>query len=172
MQNPTKRVLIGLGSNLGNREDLIQHTFQAIQRNPDFEHVVFSSIYETDPVGGAGSDYLNAVASFDTNWEVSALHRWMMGVEQSAGRVRTVVNAPRTLDLDLLFYGSDKISNTDLKVPHPRLHERAFVLIPLCEIVPGFVHPVLNQTVEELLRTLPLADLKGVRKYSVGVSQA
>ena len=123
-----------------------------------------SSFYETPSVGIEGPAYLNAVCKFDSKLSEEALHAILMRLEQDAGRTRTFANAPRLLDLDFLFFGQEIISTSDLKIPHPRLHMRAFVLVPLNEIAPDWVHPVLNQTVKQMLAQLPGADLVGIRK--------
>ena len=165
MQSLSKRVCIGLGSNLGRREEFLDQAFQAILHQIHFSNVTISSVYETKPVASAGGDYLNAAVVFETDWDAENIYRWMMAVEQNAGRTRGAHHAPRTLDLDLLFFGSEIISTKFLTVPHPRLHARAFVLVPLAEIVPNWIQPILKKSVQELRNTLSFDELLEVKKY-------
>ncbi len=124
-----------------------------------------SSVYETEPVGFADQPtYLNAAVRLRTEHPPVELMNNLFRIERSLGRVRTFPNAPRTIDLDLLLYGDAIIETLDLVVPHPRLHERAFVLQPLAEIAPDLVHPLLDVTVRELLAGAGSAD--GVQRIS------
>lgn len=165
MLSLSKRVCIGLGSNLGKRKEFLNQAFQAILHQSHFFNVAISSVYETKPVASPGGNYLNAVVSFDTDWDSANIYRWMMAVEQNAGRVRGAHHAPRTLDLDLLFFGAEIISTEFLTVPHPRLHARAFVLVPLAEIVPNWIHPIFKKSVQELRNALSFDELLEVKKY-------
>lgn len=149
---------IALGSNLGDRE---QNLRQALDHLAQVATVVrVSSFLETDPVGGPEGQgkYLNAAAEITTDLDPVKLLQTLLGIEVKLGRVRTEAWGPRTLDLDLLLYGSQKVDirrpDLDLVVPHPRLHERAFVLEPLVEIAPLAVHPVFESTVRDLWRRL------------------
>jgi len=160
-----KTVFIGLGANLGERESCLAAALEALKALAVSGSWRVSSFYETVPVGGAGPDYLNAVCSFDTMLSALELHRILMTLEFEAGRVRSVPNAPRVLDLDLLFYGTEIISSADLIVPHPRLQTRAFVLVPLVEIAPDWKHPELQKNVREMLSLLSAVELNGVKKY-------
>lgn len=162
MQN---KVFIGLGANLGEREACLTTALGALKDLAVPHSWQVSSFYETVPVGGAGPDYLNAVCLFDTELSAKALHQVLMKMETEAGRVRMTPNAPRVLDLDLLFYGSQIISNADLIVPHPRLQSRAFVLVPLAEIAPDWKHPELKKNIREMLSLLSAVELSGVKKY-------
>ncbi len=165
MPNSIKRVVIGVGSNLGDRAEFLNQVFQAIRIHAHFSNSAISSVYETKSVGASGPDYLNAAVAFDTHWDALNIYRWMMALEQNAGRKRTVSNAPRTLDLDLLFYGGETIAAPHLTVPHPRLHERAFVLIPLSEIAPNLIHPVYKKSILEMRNALSFNQLTEVKKY-------
>jgi 3-oxoacyl-[acyl-carrier protein] reductase len=153
---------IALGSNLGDREHSIRGALDALGAEPGIEVVRTSALYETEPVGGPAGQgpYLNAVAEVRTGLEPDALLRLLLDVEARLGRVRDVQDGPRTIDLDLLLYGDLVRDEPDPVVPHPRLHERAFVLRPLAEIAPGVIHPRLGVTAGELL-----ARLEGIRPW-------
>jgi 2-amino-4-hydroxy-6-hydroxymethyldihydropteridine diphosphokinase len=135
-------VLIGIGSNLGDRAANIRRGLALLERPPDVEIVRLSSVRETEPVGGPPQGrYLNAAAEARTTLAPLPLLDALLEVEAAVGRVRSVPNAPRELDLDLLLYGDRIIDLPRLQVPHPRLLERAFVLEPLAEIAPERLHP-------------------------------
>jgi len=129
--------------------------------------IKISSIYETDAWGVEGDqpDYLNQVVEIETGLDPSALVEAMLGIEAEIGRVRTERYGSRTIDLDVLFLGDLVIEEPGVQIPHPRLHERAFVLVPLAEIAPDFVHPVLGTTLVELLKDIGNS---GVRPFSSG----
>lgn len=150
----TERAAIALGANLGDRLATLR---EAVARIGDLGTIVaISRLYDTEPVGYADQPrYLNGALLLDTDLEPEALLDGLQQIEHDLGRVRTFPNAPRTLDLDLLFYGDRVIKTSRLTVPHPRLHERAFVLTPLAEIAPDIIHPILKQSVRELLASLP-----------------
>lgn len=127
---------IGLGSNLGASEATLGEAFEALGRLPKTRLAARSSLYGSAPIGAFGPDFVNAVAHLDTALEPQALLAHLQAIETAHGRERPEPNAPRTLDLDLLLYGERRIDEPGLTVPHPRLHERAFVLVPLLEIAP------------------------------------
>jgi 2-amino-4-hydroxy-6-hydroxymethyldihydropteridine diphosphokinase len=133
---------------------------------PGVGAVVLSPLYETEPVGpGEQGFYLNAVARLSVLLEPRALLDRLLAIESAAGRERGPErNAPRTLDLDLLLYGERRIAEPGLVLPHPRLHERGFVLEPLCDLASDLVHPVLNVTIAELARRV--RDPQAVRRAS------
>ena len=146
------RVFIGVGTNLGDRENNLQTAQALIEKSSHFTLVVQSPVYETDPVGGPPQNkYLNAVWEIETTLSPSAVLKELLHIEHQMGRARTVPNAPRVIDLDILFYENQIIRQPGLEVPHPRLYERYFVLKPLVDLVPGFVHPALKKTVRQLL---------------------
>jgi 2-amino-4-hydroxy-6-hydroxymethyldihydropteridine diphosphokinase len=128
---------LGLGANLGGREATLAGAIAALRATPGIASVRASSLYETEPQGLADQPwFLNCVLEVETDLDPIALLRACQAVEQAFGRERTVRWGPRTLDVDVLLYGDETMRTPDLEVPHPRLHERAFVLVPLCELAP------------------------------------
>lgn len=146
---------VGLGANLGDRERTIREAIDALGAEEGIEVLAVSTLRETEPVGvGEQPRYLNGAAAVDTTLEAPELLERLLAVEQRFGRVRVPgEHGPRTLDLDLLLHGDERIDEPGLAVPHPRLHERRFVLEPLVELDPGLVVPG-HGTVESLLRGL------------------
>jgi 2-amino-4-hydroxy-6-hydroxymethyldihydropteridine diphosphokinase len=133
---------IGIGANLGDARANVEDALARLAALPGARLAAASSLYRTAPIDSSGDDYVNAVALLDTTLAPHALLRALQSIEQAHGRERPYHNAPRTLDLDLLLYGDETIDDAPtLLVPHPRLHERAFVLAPLAEIAPNFVLP-------------------------------
>jgi 2-amino-4-hydroxy-6-hydroxymethyldihydropteridine diphosphokinase len=154
---------IGLGSNLGDRMATLRTAVQRLETLGRITGV--SSLYETEPVGYLEQPaFLNAVVALDTELAPVDLLRALLDLERDLGRRRSFPNAPRTLDLDLLLVDDMILDSTELTLPHPRLHERSFVLIPLAELAPEVVHPEFGQTVREILRALP--DRSGVEVYA------
>jgi 2-amino-4-hydroxy-6-hydroxymethyldihydropteridine diphosphokinase len=130
---------VALGANLGDAQASVRLAISAIGQLPGVELMSASSLYRTAPIESSGPDYINAVVKVSTAWPAYALLGLLQGIEQAAGRERPYRNAPRTLDLDLLLYGSASISSERLTVPHPRMWERGFVLLPLREIAADLV---------------------------------
>jgi 2-amino-4-hydroxy-6-hydroxymethyldihydropteridine diphosphokinase len=130
---------IALGANLGDAQRALQDAIVAIGALPATILRRASRVYRTAPVDAAGPDYLNAVVEVETRLSAPELLRELLALETKAGRERPHRNAPRTLDLDLLLFGTSRITSPELTVPHPRMRERAFVLVPLAEIAPGLV---------------------------------
>jgi len=151
------KVFIGIGSNEGDRRATIERAVALLRLRSGIEVRAVSSLAETDPVGGPPGQgrFLNAAAELATALEPEALLDVLQGIEHQLGRRRTVRWGPRTLDLDVLLWDDRVIANGRLRVPHPRLRERRFVLEPLAEIAPGAVDPVTGRTVGELLSELP-----------------
>ena len=151
-----ERAYIGVGSNLGNRIDHCQKAMETISRLPGMTGMVRSSLYETAPVPPAsGGWFVNGVASAETTLPPEVLLRELQRLEQVMGRPAVRARGDdRNIDLDLLLVGSHVVERPDLVLPHPRLHLRRFVLVPLCELAPGLRHPVLGLTMRELLDCL------------------
>jgi 2-amino-4-hydroxy-6-hydroxymethyldihydropteridine diphosphokinase len=155
---------IALGTNLGDRRAHIAFAFDALARLPDSKLIASSRVVETAPVGPVEQgDYLNAAAVLETNLPARDLLGHLLSIERLRGRDRAREQrwGPRTLDLDLLLYGDRIIDEPGLAVPHPRLHERLFVLGPLAEVAPDLVVPGLGRTVEQLLKRASSATGKG-----------
>ena len=135
---------VGLGANLGSPADALRQALMAMQDLPETRLVACSSLYRTAPLDAAGPDFINAVVALHTGLAPESLLQHLLLIETHQGRQRPYRNAPRTLDLDLLLYG-DQILHTDsLVLPHPRMHQRQFVLAPLLEINPTLSIPGLG----------------------------
>jgi 2-amino-4-hydroxy-6-hydroxymethyldihydropteridine diphosphokinase len=133
---------VGIGANLGDARANVLDAIDRLARLPGARLVRTSSLYRTAPIDSSGDDYVNAVAALDTDLDAHALLQALFAIEQAHGRERPYRNAPRTLDLDLLLHGDQVIDDAPtLIVPHPRMHERAFVLVPLAEVAPDLVIP-------------------------------
>ena len=132
---------VALGANLGDPQRALRDAMARLGKLPDTTVTARSSLYRTAPVGATGPDFINAVVQLRTALTAPALLDALLAMEAEAGRERPWPNAPRTLDLDLLLYGGARIDSPRLTVPHPRMKERAFVLVPLHEIAPDLVPP-------------------------------
>ena len=148
--HPEETIFIGLGSNVGNREEHLKKALELMAQGIAISAV--SSIYETEPVDFEDQGwFLNMVVQGRTRLFPEVLLEKLQHIEASMGRQRAIPKGPRTIDLDILLYGKALRAAKQLTIPHPLLHERAFVLAPLAEIAPGLVHPVLGKTVAALL---------------------
>ncbi|MEP0841627.1 MAG: 2-amino-4-hydroxy-6-hydroxymethyldihydropteridine diphosphokinase [Phycisphaerae bacterium] len=147
---------IGLGSNLGDRRSAIETAVQRLRARSGIESVTISSVYETAAVGGPAGQrpYLNAAARAETTLSPRELLDALMAIERELGRRRRQRWGPRTIDLDLLLFDDRVIQTPELTIPHPRMHERAFVLEPLAEIAPQALHPLLGATMRQLKQSL------------------
>ena len=149
-----KIVYLGLGSNVGDSESLLQSALEALN-GPDLKLLRVSGIYETEPIGLREQRwFLNLAAEFETNlFPKQLLHR-IQKVEKNLGRTRTVRNGPRTIDIDILLYGNAVVETDELEIPHPRYRERRFTLAPLAELNPALRDPVTHRTMAEMLARL------------------
>ncbi|MBI3609482.1 MAG: 2-amino-4-hydroxy-6-hydroxymethyldihydropteridine diphosphokinase [Nitrospirae bacterium] len=154
---------IGIGSNMGDRQAYCEEAVRRIARFPKTAILAASSLYETAPLEIPDQDrFINAVVAVRTELSPHELLRACQEVEQFLGRKRSVRFGPRTIDLDVLFYGDRIIQEPGLTIPHPRMHERRFVLEPLAEIAPGLEHPVFHKTADQMLQVV--RDRQDVRR--------
>ena len=154
-----------LGSNLGDRMANLNKAVALLSRRVDIEKV--SSIYETEPIGYKEQPlFLNMVCQISTMLNPWELLHFVKDIEAKMGRVQSFLNSPRLIDIDILFYGREVIRTDKLTIPHPRLEERAFVLIPLAEIAPQLAHPELDRKISELAEVAE--GRGGVRKWTLG----
>jgi len=144
---------IGLGSNLGDKKANCRRAIALLAKSGRVVRV--SSLYCTEPMGFAEQDdFVNAVVELETDLSPEALLHQCRAIEEALGRVRTIHWGPRTIDMDILLYGTTMIETPELTIPHPLLHTRRFVLVPLCEIAPLAFHPKLQQTASNLFLDL------------------
>ena len=159
------KVFIGVGSNLGDRASYLEFAQKELL-SLGVTAIEYSPVYETKPVEAEGGPFLNAVWSFETQLAPQALLDKLHEIENRANRRRHKPNQARTLDLDILFYGDQVVRTPGMSVPHPRLHERMFVLVPFCDLAPQWRHPVLGRTMKKILKDLNTGEQgpAGVRK--------
>jgi len=151
---------VGIGANLGDARAAVRDALARLDAWPGCRLAKASGCWRTAPIDSSGDDYINAVAAVDTTLDAHALLAALMDIEQAHGRERPYRNAPRTLDLDLLLYGDAIIDTPTLTVPHPRMHERAFVLAPLLEIAPSIGIPGRGHAADWLPRVADQAIVK------------
>ena len=147
------KAYVALGANLGNPQEALQAALEDLRQTAGVGVTAVSSFYRTAPVESSGPDYVNAVAEVETTLEASELLHVLQRIENAHGRVRPegVVNAPRTLDLDLLLFGKDTVATPELTVPHPRMHLRAFVLvIPGVGAARDYVAATADQAIQKI----------------------
>lgn len=147
---------VGLGANLGDPQAALAGAIASIAALEGVKLVAQSSFYRSAPIDSSGPDYVNAVVQLQTNLIAPELLAQLQTIEQGAGRERPYRNAPRTLDLDLLLFGDASIQSPSLTLPHPRMWQRAFVLLPLAEIAPALVSAALLDSVkDQILERVP-----------------
>ncbi len=157
MNEDTKSIAyLALGANLGDRLEALRGARSALEREPGIDVIGSSALYETEPVGGPSGQgaYLNAVLKVAAALDPFSLLKLCLSIENRFGRQRQQRWGARTLDIDLLFYDDETHDEAVLTLPHPRLHLRAFVLAPLCDLAPQFAHPRLGASLAELLNSL------------------
>ncbi|MHB8105380.1 MAG: 2-amino-4-hydroxy-6-hydroxymethyldihydropteridine diphosphokinase [Dehalococcoidales bacterium] len=160
--NDTTTVYLSLGSNLGNRQANLDQALKLISERMRLGKI--SSIYDTEPVGLVNQPrFLNLACEVFTRIAPEGLLALLKGIEQKMGRYSRT-GEPRIIDIDIVLFGDQIIKTPNLVIPHPRMHERAFVLIPLAEIAPDFVHPVLKKTIKELDKAVK--EVQGVLKFN------
>jgi 2-amino-4-hydroxy-6-hydroxymethyldihydropteridine diphosphokinase len=155
-------IFLGLGSNIGDRSSHLNDAIKLL----GLPIVAISSVYETEPVDYLNQSwFFNQVLQCETSFHPLKLLAECQKVEKELGRTREISKGPRTIDIDLLFYNDEILNTVDLTIPHPAIPQRRFVLVPLAEIVPDFVHPELNLTIRELLQRCP--DHSEVKRIAV-----
>ncbi len=158
------RAFIGLGANLGDRVANIRKAIELLGDCKDVEVLRCASLYETEPVGVEAQPwFINTVVEIETKLTPGELFKRCKQIEDQVGRSHKGRWGPREIDVDLLLFGDVIVNRDELKIPHPELHKRRFVLVPLCELAASLVHPVLKKSVKELLTQL--ADEKAVKRY-------
>jgi len=166
------KVYLGLGSNLGKREKNIEKAIKLIKKIENVKIKKCSSFYKTEPVGYKDQPwFVNCVLEIETKLSAQRLLENLLEIEKKLGRKRRIKWSPRIIDLDILFYAEKIVKNKDLIIPHPRLQERKFTLVPLNEINPQIYHPRLKKTVYQLLKNLK-EDKPQVKKLSSIVSSS
>jgi 2-amino-4-hydroxy-6-hydroxymethyldihydropteridine diphosphokinase len=167
MRSGGERAFVALGANLGDRAATFEAVIERFERTLDIRLLSASPIYETPPVGPPDQPaYLNAVVELRVWLDPQSLLTRLQRIETELGRDRSQQSerwGPRPIDLDLLLFGERRVELPELSVPHPRLHERAFVLVPLAALAPDLRHPVLGTAVDELMRAQP--DLDALRVW-------
>jgi len=162
-----KTVYLGLGSNLNDREENLRGALKELNGGR-IRVVRTSAVYETKPMYVEDQpSFLNLVAECETDLFPRMLLARLMRIEKALGRERTIRNGPRTIDIDILLFGKFVIDAPELRVPHPKMHERRFVLEPLAELAADLRHPLMGKTMKELLALLPA---QGVRKLDLRIA--
>lgn len=146
-------VYLSLGSNLGQRLQFLKKAIRSIEKTDEISIKKVSPVYETQPVGYDDQKwFLNLVIEVQTNFDPLSLLEYLSSIEKQMGRNREVKWGPRNIDIDILLYNNQVVDSKELTMPHPLMHERRFVLTPLAQIAPQLLHPILEKSVEELLR--------------------
>ncbi len=151
--------VIALGSNLGKSLTTLENAIESIAKTPGITLISHSSWYRTKPIGPPQPDYINGCALVKVELSPHQLLATLLEIEQKFGRVRKEHWGARTLDLDIILYGNLVIDTPDLQIPHPRMRERAFVLVPLAEIEPNWIEPLSRKTITELLKEVDCSEV-------------
>lgn len=162
-----RKIVLGLGGNVGDVKSNLNQVINALQEKFSYP-ITKSSFYKTKAWGNTNQpDFLNLVVYFDSELDLKSTFEITREVEREGGRIRNpnLKWGPRTIDIDILFYGNTVVSSLDLTIPHPQIQNRNFVLYPMAEILPNFVHPTLNKPIVELLKT-SIDNLKVERNWS------
>jgi 2-amino-4-hydroxy-6-hydroxymethyldihydropteridine diphosphokinase len=159
-------VYLSLGSNLGDREGNLQKAVEILGERLKLSDQ--SPIYQTDPVGGFQPKFLNMAVKAVTRLAPNELLLLLKGVERQLGRQPGQSGLPRTIDIDIIFFDEEISKTSELEIPHPRAHQRAFVLVPLCDIDSEIRHPVLNKTISQLLRDIDSNQRQTVKRWKRG----
>ena len=163
-------VYLGLGSNKGERISYIEKAIEEISRLPETKIFVRSGVYETEPWGNIEQeDYLNSVIGIQTQLNAEDLLKELKSIEKHIGRKENKKWSEREIDIDLLFYGNEIIDKDHMKVPHGQIENRRFVLVPMNEIAPGFMHPVFKKSISQLLEDT--TDKLKVFKYKLSCTE-
>ena len=159
------KVYLGLGSNMGDKQANMAQALKLLP--PEVIVVQVSYLYESEPVGNKDQPwFLNAAACGFTDLNPLRLLEHVKRIEEQIGRLLSFRNAPRPIDIDILFYGDESMETESLTIPHPRIPERAFVLAPMAELEPDYLHPTRNQTMAEMLSAIPEPEKVWRRKWS------
>ncbi len=156
LSDTEKTVYIGIGSNLGNKVENCRKAINLIEKMPSLTLKEQSPLFRTEPVGVSGQDwYVNCVISLWSEIPAHQILKQLLSIETAMGRERRRKWDPRPIDLDILLFGNRIIHDQDLQVPHPLMHLRKFVLVPMVQLAPDMMHPIINKTMRELLKNLP-----------------
>ncbi|MCL6576400.1 2-amino-4-hydroxy-6-hydroxymethyldihydropteridine diphosphokinase [Kyrpidia sp.] len=160
-------VYLGLGANLGDRETYLRQAVTGLQRDLEPIRMKLSSLYETDPVGVEHQPlFLNACLFLRTAAPLQVVHQVARDTETRLGRTRTIRWGPRTIDIDILLFDNLVVNTPELQIPHPRMHDRIFVMVPMAELAPELRHPVLGQTMAEIAEQARKKG--GIRRWKIG----
>jgi 2-amino-4-hydroxy-6-hydroxymethyldihydropteridine diphosphokinase len=153
------KTAIALGSNLGDSLTILVNAINELKKIPDCTFISQSKWYKTKPIGPQQPDYINGCALFNTSLQPEKLLEKISAIEQKFGRTRDIYWGPRTLDLDIIFYEDLRLETSKLQIPHPRMRERAFVLVPLADIAPNWIDPVTKLNTQQLLEKLDISSV-------------
>ena len=155
-------IYLSLGSNIGNRKKNLEKAVTELGKN-NIENIKISSLYETEPVGPNQRNFYNIAGKFKTNLKPQDLLKIVKKIEEKLGRTKTYRWGPRIIDIDILFYGKKTIKSKNLVIPHKEIPNRAFVLVPMNEIAPSFIHPICHKTI----KTICMPYLTKSAKYGI-----